>query len=145
VHGPELEGRIEKEVNELAQRHPSGFAVRLHILGDFYSVEYVHLWRRLMERHPELHVFGFTARWDASADPIAAALVELAADRSRQFMMRFSNAPVGLGLGATVSIEHPHQNPPDAIICPAQMEQTASCSSCTLCWESKKRIAFIQH
>jgi hypothetical protein len=145
VGGPELETRIEKEVADLARRHPSGFAIRLHILGDFYSVHYVELWRTLMERYPQLHIFGFTARWDVSNDPIAAALVALTAEYPDRFAMRFSNAPVGSGLAATVSIEHPHQKPPDAIICPAQMEQTASCSSCGLCWESAKRIAFIQH
>jgi hypothetical protein len=145
IGGLELERRIEKEVADLARRHPNGFAIRLHILGDFYSVGYAHMWRSLIEQYPQLHIFGFTARWDASADPIAAALIKLAADRPNQFAMRFSNAPVGFGLAATVSIEHPHQKPPDAIICPAQMEQTASCSSCTLCWESRMRVAFIQH
>ena len=34
-----------------AVKHVNGFAVRLHNLGDFYSVEYVELWRKLLERH----------------------------------------------------------------------------------------------
>ncbi len=33
--------RLEKEVQLLAAENPDGFAVRLHILGDFFSVEYV--------------------------------------------------------------------------------------------------------
>ena len=40
--------------------HPNGFAVRLHNLGDFYSLQYVALWRRLLARHPALHVWGYT-------------------------------------------------------------------------------------
>jgi hypothetical protein len=143
--GPNLEARLEQEVADLARRHPSGFAIRLHVLGDFYSSNYVELWRSLMQRHPQLHIFGFTARWDSRRDPIAAALVKLTAECPEQFVLRFSNAPVASGLLATISIEHPHQNPPDAIICPAQMEQTASCSSCALCWESPRRIGFLLH
>ena len=46
---------------------------------------------------------------------------------------------------ATVSIEHPFQKPDDAIICPQQIGKTSSCSTCGLCWQSRKRIAFIQH
>ena len=38
-------------VMEPAVKHVNGFAVRLHNLGDFYSVEYVELWRKLLERH----------------------------------------------------------------------------------------------
>lgn len=48
--------RLEWEVARRADDHPLGFAVRLHVLGDFYSVEYVELWRRLLERHPALHI-----------------------------------------------------------------------------------------
>lgn len=39
-HGPELERLLSAELGHLAERHPDGFAVRLHILGDFYSVRY---------------------------------------------------------------------------------------------------------
>ena len=39
--------RLQREVQLLAAEHPDGFAVRLHILGDFFSVEYVQLWARL--------------------------------------------------------------------------------------------------
>jgi hypothetical protein len=73
--------------------HLNGFAVRLHNLGDFYSVEYVGLWRRLLERHSALHVWGYTARWQIKDDPIAAALVSLVECQSDRFAIRFSNAP----------------------------------------------------
>jgi hypothetical protein len=53
---------------------------------------------------------------------IAAALVSLTAEYPDRFAMRFSNAPIGMGLLTTVSIEHPHQQPLDVIICPAQTD-----------------------
>ena len=72
--GPDLEWRLEREVALLDIDHPNGFAVRLHNLGDFYSLQYVALWRRLLARHSALHVWGYTAHWN---DPIAAALASL--------------------------------------------------------------------
>lgn len=141
-HGADLESSIEIEVAMLLRQNPKGVAVRLHISGDFYSVEYVRLWERLMDRHDKLHVFGFTARIDRD-DPIAEALVRLTLRLWPRFAMRFSNAPVDEC--STISIEHPIQRPSDAIICPQQQAKTDTCGTCGLCWATKRRIAFLQH
>jgi hypothetical protein len=141
--GPDLEWRLEREVALLETYHPNGFAVRLHNLGDFYSVEYTELWRVLLERHSALHVWGYTARWQVKDDPIAAALVSLAEREWDRFAIRLSNAP--FQSCATISVEHPYQVPDDTILCPEQVGKTESCSTCALCWQSKRRIAFLQH
>ena len=141
--GPSLEWTLEREVALIAIDHPN-FCVRLHGAGDFYSTDYVRLWRTLLERHPGLNVFGFTARTDIDNDPIAAALAALAADIGwSSFAMRFSNA--AFALRSTVTIESVRQKPPGAIICPEQVGRTESCSTCGLCWQSEKRVAFLQH
>ena len=44
--GPELEAMLETELAELQRKYPNGFLVRLHILGDFYSVGYVAKWAK---------------------------------------------------------------------------------------------------
>jgi len=140
--GPDLEWRLEREIALLDIDHPRGFVVRLHVLGDFYSVRYVDLWRKLLGRHPGLNVYGYTAR--QSGDPIGDALALLARDAGwRRFAMRTSNGP--RSTRSTVSIEHPLQAPPDAIVCPEQIGRTESCSTCGLCWQSERRIAFIHH
>lgn len=140
---PAFEDRLGHELAILNSRFPKGFAVRLHVLGDFYSIEYVELWRSFLTRFPALRVFGFSARWDMKRDPIADALVRLTADECDRFAIRFSNAP--LDEHATVSVEHPKQVPDDAVLCPQQTGQTQSCGTCALCWSTSKRIAFIQH
>lgn len=140
--GPELEQRLWSEVHRLGRFHPSGFVVRLHVLGDFYSPHYVALWGVLLDRVPQLHVFGYSARWDKN-DETAVALINLVRKEWDRFAIRFSNAPVDEC--STVSIEHPYQKPADAVICPQQLGQTKSCSTCGLCWQSRRRIAFIQH
>ncbi|GAB4071728.1 hypothetical protein KHC28_00295 [Ancylobacter sonchi] len=142
-HGPALEDRLEHELAILQSRHPAGFAVRLHVLGDFYSPAYVARWAGFLDRFPALHVFGFTARIDAASDPIALALVHLVLERWERFAIRFSNAPVDEC--STVTVEHPRQVPADAVLCPQQVGKTASCSTCALCWQSRRRIAFLQH
>lgn len=135
--------RLERELGWLDLQNRPGFAVRLHVLGDFYSVEYVDFWRRMLDKFSALHVFGFTARWQYADDPIARAVIDLAQADWNRFAIRFSNAPVPLM--STISIEHPFQCPPDAIVCPAQLGKTEACSTCGLCWNSRRRVAFLQH
>lgn len=141
--GPNLEWRLEREVAALELDHQSGFVIRLHNLGDFYSVAYVELWAKLLDRHSALHCFGYSARWRAKGDPIALALLTLVENNWNRFAIRMSDAPVDAC--STISIEHPYQAPDDAIICPEQIGKTESCSTCGLCWQSKRRIAFLQH
>lgn len=141
--GPDLEWRLVREVALLDIDHPNGFAVRLHNLGDFYSVEYVELWGRLLEGHPGLRVWGYTAHTDG---PTAAALAALIGRYGDRFAIRFSNAPQPFALGpTTITIESERHKPTDAIVCPEQTGKTESCSTCALCWGSKRRIAFLQH
>lgn len=140
---PGFAAALVADVERLGREHPGGFVVRLHVLGDFFSVPYVKLWEALLDNVLALRVFGYTARCDAQNDPIARALVALTMRRWERFAMRFSDAPIDEC--ATVSIEHPVQAPGDAIVCPEQMGKTESCSTCGLCWQSKRRVAFLQH
>lgn len=50
-HGLELEILIERELQALAHRHPDGFVIRAHVLGDFYSVRCASV---LVSRTPSL-------------------------------------------------------------------------------------------
>lgn len=140
---PGFGAALAANVQRLGLAHSGGFVVRLHVLGDFYSVAYVRLWEGLLDAVPALRVFGYSARWDARNDPVAAALVPLVMRRWERFAIRFSDAPIDEC--ATVSIEHPIQRPADAVVCPEQTGQTESCSSCAFCWQSRRRVAFVQH
>ena len=138
--GADLERRIEREIALLSADHPAGFAVRLHVLGNFYSHDYLELWDRMLEQHPALHVFGYTARWDFKNDPIAVALAALVQRHWDRFAIRFSNAPFPFEAPTTVTVEHPFQGPDDAILCREQTGRTESCSTCGLCWQTKRRM-----
>lgn len=146
---------LRAEVWMLAREHrKTGFVVRLHTLGDFFSVEYVQFWAELIDRLPMLHVFGYTANLPDAADPgeraIGEAIHKLAAAAWDQFAIRFSNHA---GPQGTVVVNDVSQAP-EAIPCPAQHTaaeadaKTEACSTCGLCWSEKARektIAFLRH
>lgn len=129
---------LEAELAALAAAHPSGYAVRLHVLGDFFSLRYVDLWRRALVRHPELHVFGYTHRWPGQGDGIGEALRELNKQKER-WWMRFSDR--GGKMSANV---YPATSDED-IRCPHETGQTESCLTCGLCWQTDKPILFTAH
>lgn len=139
AHNSVFERRLVEDVVALAHKHPDGFAVRLHVLGDFYSVDYVKLWRAMIETIPALRVWGYSARYD---DEIGDELRSLVADHWDRFAVRFSNAP---GSGSTISIELPVQKPLHAFICPVQTNKTESCATCAACWSTRKPVCFLQH
>lgn len=141
-HGPALEQQIAVEVAELARKYPRGFVVRLHTLGDFYSVGYVRFWERLLDQWPMLRIFGYSARWD-KGDPIADELLGLIARRWDRFAVRLSGAPIEVR--STITVDHRRDVPADAILCPAQIGKTESCSTCALCFQTERRIAFVRH
>lgn len=136
--GLDLEQALWSELADLQAKHPGGFMVRLHVLGDFYSEGYVALWRAALDRFPALHVFGFTARLPGT--PIGDALWQLANAEWQRFAVRFSGME-GPRLASRVSDE------PDAeaILCPAQTGATQCCATCALCWQSERSIAFARH
>ena len=138
--GAETEAKIETELLELQGQHPGGFLCRLHVLGDFYSVEYVERWAAWLDRFPALHVFGFTARHD---DEIASAIQRIAEKNWIRWAIRSSDAkqaglPASKVIGTSEAV--------DGIICPAQLHKTGSCGTCTLCWSAPARtILFHAH
>jgi hypothetical protein len=139
VAGPELEAVLWTELTELQRKSPRGFMVRLHVLGDFYSLGYVRLWKRALAAFPALHVFGFTAR-DPRHDEIGIILRRMVETDWSRFAVRFSGM-AGPMLGSQLMPDH-HVA---AIQCPAQTEAADCCASCALCWHSKRSIAFAKH
>lgn len=142
--GAALEAQLWRELIELQRQDPKGFVVRLHILGDFYSVEYVRFWERALKAFPALHVFGYTARNNLpgrrNADPIGVAVEDL---RSRMWD-RFAVRTSGAYSGPRTKVIQEARHKGEAIICPAQTNNR-TCATCALCWTTKKPIAFLQH
>jgi hypothetical protein len=143
--GETLEAQITVEVAALAKRHPDGFAVRLHVLGDFYSTDYVALWASLLREFPALHVFGYTARMPGT--PIGDAVQVVRGQHRGRFEVRLSgNFTESM---AAVSMDDPRAvemvAEKRAFICPEQTGKVAGCGACGLCWTADKPVAFVTH
>jgi hypothetical protein len=133
------------------------FLVRLHILGDFPSIEYVAFWARMLGRFENLNVYGYTAR--LSGTPIGDAILSL---RSPRFMVRQSGQFDGSNMSALSFDDEralPMVTAKKAIVCPTQIAKrgeyelaakgidtlTPNCGTCGLCWTTPKNIVFLTH
>lgn len=132
---------LESEIAALMRKPWPGVLIRLHMLGDFYSVEYVDFWRSMLKKFPRLAIFGYTAR--NNEDPIGQAVIRLRTEQWERFAVRSSNG--ARHNMATVSIKDRSERPANAFICPEQTEQTACCATCGLCWSTRKNVAFLEH
>lgn len=142
-HGPELIERLRAELIERSQLHAeTGFVVRLHILGDFWSIEYVVFWQEALRQLPGLHVFGFTAHHVDTA--IGEAILHMNVDQPLRCRIRFSDTTDGGGMSSHV-IETVDDVREGSTVCPAQTGATDCCGTCGLCWTGKKPIAFARH
>jgi hypothetical protein len=58
--------RLLIELEQLSYQHRM-YAVRLHVLGDFPSVDHVGFWLAALKAYPGLRLFGFT-HWDRASE-----------------------------------------------------------------------------
>jgi hypothetical protein len=138
-HGPEFERMLWDELADKQAKHPGGFLIRIHVLGDFYSTDYAELWAEALEAYPALHVFGYTAH--APDSEIGLIVCQILGLRGDRFHVRFSgwNGPANGSVVVDDASETEH------LICPAQTGKTDCCATCALCWHSDRTIAFLRH
>lgn len=136
-HGQALEDRIVLQLKRLSLENPCGFVVRLHVLGDFYSVAYVEFWLSMMAKYPALHLYGYTARRGCE---ISAKIDVLNATYPLRCFIRTS------GENAVVAAD---ETPlAGGFICPAETSSTDCCATCGLCWATaarNKTVVFLRH
>lgn len=141
-HGPALMRGLETEIVKLlAARGRVGILIRLHALGDFWSVDYVGFWDAMLRIHPRLAIYGYTAR--RQGDPIGDAIAAVKARHGQRFAIRYSDG--GAPVDCTVSVRDEADCPPGAFVCPEQTGATAACATCGLCWNTTKNVAFVEH
>lgn len=152
-HGPDLEAAIRSQINRhFAQPSPSALLIRLHVLGDFYSMDYVKTWVNLIDLHPDLHLFGFTAH--PTDSEIGAAIKRVRESAPDQFAIRTSGETGPMG---SWTIDWPTEkrfiriNGDVGIVCPEQRDANDTgkrekhCGNCAACWQSNIPVVFIEH
>jgi hypothetical protein len=135
---------LHATITRLCNKHPGGVVIRLHVLGDFYSVDYVKFWEQMLIEHPTLNIFGYTARW---GDDIQYAIhIQLNRRFPDRCVIRYSrNQEYDETTKARFAAEEGFTGP--AFTCPEQTGKAASCAECGLCWASgaTKTVKFLSH
>jgi len=142
----ELYRALSADVERLSAWYPRGFVVRLHVVGDFSSVEYVEFWRGLFERYPQLHVFGYTHREHGT--PIGDAVAALVQSfPTRMSVLRSDGAGAGDPLPPALVIPKDTSTPAvgTRVVCPEQTGAADNCLECGLCTLGRIGVSFIDH
>ena len=140
--GEALEQAVARDLWRLSRKHPQGIVVRLHILGDFYSVDYVRFWHQMMKAHSRLRVFGFTA-WSPETQIGGAIHTILNGSFGDRCWIRFSGGAGAFSTKVVSSVAG--LDPAKVIVCPEQLERVRTCGACGLCWTASKPIVFLEH
>ena len=131
--------RLDDELNLLSTKHKEGILIRLHVVGDFFSVRYVKFWKKMLGKYSNISIFGYTAR-----TPFSNIGKEISILRSLEwdrFSVRFSNSFEKLSANSQDLLGNKQ-----GIICPEQLDKTKNCASCGLCWNNKvDNIIFKTH
>lgn len=141
---------LDAQLGDLNRKHPDGFAVRLHVLGDFPDLDYVKAWIGWSDKYRALQIEGYTAHPRTSE--IGQAIWKMNLRRPRRWQIRNSvalDAPYEPMQVATLW-DGAATPPPDmeAIVCPQELGKTATCGTCALCWSPAmfdKRVLFLGH
>ena len=141
--GAELEAVLDKELKHLNYIHPFGFVIRLHVLGDFYNIEYVKKWQKWLDKYPNMKVFGYTA-YDPNDEnktyrEIGKELLKTRLLYNGRFQIRLSNG------GNTEFSANAKEDNYNGFTCPEQTKKVDTCADCGLCWTTLKNVNFINH
>jgi hypothetical protein len=146
-HGPELEQALLREVNtkcEKAAKKGRKVLVRLHVLGDFYSVRYANLWGFLLSKHENLNVWGYTHVTENDNKNLYTVLKNMRVEFGSRWAVRWSDQVNESFSANSEEIQKPVKG--KAIVCPEQEGKTLACTTCALCWDKENvQIIFKTH
>lgn len=142
-HGELLEDALMKDLRFLHEKYTNGFIVRLHVLGDFYSVDYVRFWENLLREHWRTRVFGFSHV--PAATPIGQEITQFVKlFSSRVSILRSTGADINDPLPKAVVIGKYDEVPQGFVTCPWQTHRVP-CTKCGLCMSGQVNVAFREH
>ena len=141
--GEDLENRLEIELTKLNYIHRFGFVVRLHVLGDFYNINYVQKWEKWLKRFPNMKVFGYTGYKPDDENKnyaeIGLEILRVRLQNPKRFQIRISDG------GDAEFSANPIEHGFNGFTCPEQTGKVPTCADCGLCWTTNKNVNFITH
>ena len=127
----DLDRLIEQVLEALPEDAP---VVRIHVGGDFYSVEYVDTWRFICEARPNTQFWAYTRSW--TQPELREALERL---RALPNVELFASTDTAMPLppeGWRVAFIE-GDGRATGLACPHQLGQVASCLECGYCFRKK--------
>jgi len=135
-------GYLEMQLAELNDKHPDGFVVRLHVLGDFYDGRYIVQWQLWLHQFENLRVFGYTHH--TAASQLGNMINNVNRLHGDRFRVRFSDDD-STSFNASVVQTTAEALARPGIVCPEQSKFTDSCATCGYCWSSDQPVIFYEH
>jgi hypothetical protein len=139
----DIETHLENDIEALLKKHKNGIVIRLHVLGDFFSTDYVEFWQEMLLKHPKLSLFGYTGR--LKNQTIGKAIWLLNNRFADRCSIRYSQNK-SFDRGDSTSIYAAEESFSGASFnCPEQVGKVKDCASCGLCWTTTKTVRFTTH
>ena len=131
--------RLEQELDTLIAKHGK-IAIRLHVLGDFFSTEYVTFWDEMLCKYDGLLIWGYTAR---SGCDIDKRIQRLNASYPERCVIRWSRNNDSCSSNIRYAADESFEG--KSFTCPEQTGKTDSCATCGACWMSNLTVKFLSH
>lgn len=125
--GHALMARLSFELDKLDAMYADGYSVRLHILGDFFSMEYVTFWFDQLRMRRALHIYGYTHRQGAIKARID---VMCALFKGRCTIMQSDGDEHDV---RPIALIETTQGADKLPVCPQQTGKAEGCLDCGLC------------
>lgn len=123
-----LVAALRPELDVLDALHPDGYSIRLHVLGDFFSVEYINFWHAQLHRRPGLMLFGYTH----VGGTMRAAIDKVFDHHGFRFNILQSDGLLN-GSGRPVALLETSPGADQLPMCPYYQEKVEDCLDCGLC------------
>ena len=137
-----LTEKLEQEIGVLCEKHKGVITIRLHVLGDFFSTEYVTFWETMLVSFPTLTLFGYTGR-ELNSD-IGNAVMLMNMRFPERCVIRFSrNEEAQTQKSIRFAANECFTGA--SFVCPEQTDKVKSCADCGLCWTTPKTVRFLSH
>ena len=136
-----IEDKLRIEIASLLEKHKEGIVIRLHVLGDFFSVDYVKFWEDMLFENPKLCLFGYTGRQLDTRIGNAIRILNLRF--GERCVIRHSWNKESKGISELYAAEESFEG--KSFICPEQTGKVKDCASCGLCWTTNKTVKFLSH
>ena len=134
--GQGLTKKIYADLTAIQKKHKQ-FLVRLHVLGDFYSVDYVEFWAMCLKKFPGLAIWGY-AHWHPGTD-IGDAIGRLRGKSGAGLQLDSQTCPKMLCLQTLRRLQQ------RVLLVLNRQAKAKSCADCALCWTMNKPVKFLTH